>query len=87
MSDKLVAGAVTALAIAPVCAICVFGVAGVTSFAVWLASFVGGVDGTVAAAMAIVAGIVAFAWLRKRGGRRAGARNSSDRDSIKGTPQ
>ena len=71
MSNKLLAGVITAVAIAPLCATCILGPALVASFFTGITAWFGGLDPVVTVAMALVAGIAVYGFIRKHGTRRA----------------
>lgn len=73
MNEKLLAGLVAAVAIAPLCAVCILGPAVIASIFTGIAAGLGGFDVAVTAGLAFVAGIAVLAILRKRKGRRTPA--------------
>lgn len=72
MSDKLIAGLVTAVAVAPVCAVCIFGPAALASAAAGIAGWLGGLDPVVITGLAVLAGIAAYGVVHRRRSRRVG---------------
>lgn len=73
MNEKLLAGLVAAVAIAPLCAVCILGPAVIASIFTGIAARLGGFDVAVTAGLAFVAGITVLAIVRKRKGRRTPA--------------
>lgn len=78
MSEKLLAGLVTAVVIAPLCTVCVLGPAVIASIFTGIAAWFGGFNALVAAGLALVAGITIFAVVRKRRARRALAKPAGE---------
>ena len=72
MSDKLVAGLVTAAAVGPICAVCILGPTFVFS---WVSGIFSGLGPVVATGLAIIAVILTYGLLRRRRARRAGSLN------------
>ncbi len=72
MSDKIVAGLVTAAAVGPICAVCILGPTFVFS---WVSGFFAGLSPVVATGLAIIAAILVYGLLRWRrtGASRPGA--------------
>ena len=66
MSDKLVAGFVAALAIAPLCAFCVLGPAIVGSLLAGSFGWLVGTSPEVIAGLAIIGAILVFGYMRRR---------------------
>lgn len=71
MSEQLLAGIVTAVAIAPLCATCILGPAFLVSFFTGISAWFDGLDPVVTVATALVAGLAVYGLIRKRGTRRA----------------
>jgi hypothetical protein len=71
MSDKLIAGLVTAAAIAPICAVCVLGPAAVGSSLAWVSGWFMGLDPVATTGLGIIAAIVVHGFFRRRRGRLA----------------
>lgn len=71
MSDKLLAGIVTAAVIAPLCSVCVLGPAVIASVFSGVAAWFGGFDPVVTTALVLVAGLAVYGFIRKRGEKRA----------------
>ena len=78
MSDKPLAILVTALAIAPVCAVCILGPVAVGGALAGWFGWVSGIGPVPATALAIIGAIVAYGLLRRRQSR---ARNVIERDT------
>lgn len=74
MNEKLLAGLVAAVAIAPLCAVCILGPAAIASIFTGTAAGLGGFDVVVTAGLAFVAGITVLAIVRKRRGPRTSAK-------------
>lgn len=74
MSDKPVAGLVTAIAVAPLCLVCVLGPAALVAAGGWLLAWLGSFDMPLIAAVVAVGG-----WL----GWRALKRRSADHETRK----
>ena len=74
MNEKLLAGFVAAVAIAPLCAVCSVGPAVIGSIFTGIAAELGGFDVVVTAGLAFVVGITVLAIVRKRNGRRIPAK-------------
>ena len=78
MSEKLLAGAVAALVVVPLCATCIVGpvlFAGLLSgFGAWF----GGLDLVITAALVLVVGLAVYAFIHKRGTRRALVKPTSE---------
>lgn len=73
MSEKLLAGLVAAVAIAPLCAVCVLGPAVIASIFTGIAAWLGGFDVIVASGLVLGAGVAVFAVFRKRRAQPASA--------------
>lgn len=71
MSDNLLAGVVTAVAIAPLCATCILGPAFLASFFTGITAWFGGFDRVATVAMSLVASLAVYGLIRMRGARRA----------------
>ena len=65
MSKKPVAALVTALALAPLCAVCVFGAAGLASVFTWISGWLGGLTPVVTVTGGLIAGGLVFALTRR----------------------
>lgn len=65
MNEKLLAGLVAAVAIAPLCAVCILGPAVIVSLFTGIAAWFSGFDAVVTAGLALVAGIAVLAIVRK----------------------
>jgi uncharacterized membrane protein len=74
VNEKLLAGLVAAVAIAPLCAVCILGPAVIASIFTGIAAGFGGIDAVAAAGLALVAAIAVLAIVRKRRGRRTPAK-------------
>jgi hypothetical protein len=70
MSEKLVAGLVTAVVIAPVCAVCVLGPAAIVSILAGIAGWFGGFDPVIAVGLGLAAGTAVYGIVRRRRARR-----------------
>lgn len=68
MGEKLLAGVVTATAIAPLCAVCILGPAVIASIFTGIAALFGGFDAMVTVGLVLVAGIGVLAAVRRRKG-------------------
>lgn len=66
MSDKPVAVLVTALAIAPICAVCVLGPAAFGSAVAWLSGWFGGLDLATTTGLAIVVALLIALLIRRK---------------------
>lgn len=73
MNEKLLAGLVAAVAIAPLCAVCILGPAVIVSLFTGIAAWFSGFDAVVTAGLALVAGIAVLAIVRKRRSLRTSA--------------
>ena len=71
MKDKLVAGLVTVVAVAPICALCILGPAIFTSIFAGVAGWFGGIGPALTTGLALAAGIAVYRSVRRRKGRRA----------------
>lgn len=71
MSDKLVAGFVTAVFVAPFCALCILGPAIFASIFAGVAGWLGGLGPVVTTGLVLVAGIAVYRSIRRRNARRA----------------
>ncbi len=76
MSDKLVAGLVTAAAVGPICAVCILGPTFIFS---WVSGFFAGLSPVVATGLAIIAVILAYGLLTRRK-RRSGSPSCREGD-------
>ena len=70
MNEKLVAGIVTAAAIAPICTVCVFGPAAVGAVLAGAFGWIGGISGFGIAALIVIAAGVVHVLYRRSGRRR-----------------
>jgi membrane protein implicated in regulation of membrane protease activity len=70
MGDKLVAGIVTAIVIAPFCALCILGPTVSVSIFAGIAGWLGGLGPVLTASLVLVAGITVYARVRRRMARR-----------------
>lgn len=66
MSDKPVAVLVTALAMAPICAVCVLGPAVFVSAVAGLSGWFGGIDLLTTTGLAIVGALLVALWIRRK---------------------
>jgi len=66
MSDKPIAGLVTAVAIAPLLAVCCFGPAVVASAFAGIAAWFSGANAVTTTGLAILAAILAYGFVRRR---------------------
>lgn len=66
MSDKLVAGIVTAAGIAPLCAVCVVGPAAIGSMVAGVFGWLGGAGALLTVALMAAAGLLSYRTLRRR---------------------
>ena len=66
MKEKATAGLVTALLVAPICALCLLGPAVLGGFLTWVSVRLGGFDWGTAAVLAGLAAILVYAILRRR---------------------
>ncbi len=66
MSDKPVAGLVTAAAIAPLLAVCCLGPTVVAAAFAWVAGWFSGANAVTATGLAILAAIAAYGFVRRR---------------------
>ncbi len=74
MSDKLVAGLVTAAAVGPICAVCILG----PTFAFsWVSGLFAGLSPVGAAGVAIFVPILGYGLLKRRKARRAVSSNEA----------
>lgn len=71
MSEKLLAGVVAAAVIAPLCATCILGPALLASFFTGITAWFGGLDPVVTTALALVAGLAVYGFIRKRRARQS----------------
>ncbi len=69
MGEKFIAGLVTAAAVAPICALCVFGPAMFTSILAGIVGWFGGFDPVVTTGLVLVAGIAVCESVRRRRAR------------------
>ena len=65
MSDKLMAGLVTALLVAPICAVCILGPAVLGAGIGWILGWLGDLGVVEAASAAVLAGVLSH-WLWRR---------------------
>jgi membrane protein implicated in regulation of membrane protease activity len=70
MGDKLVAGIVTAVVIAPFCALCILGPAVFASIFAGIAGWFGGLGPVLTIGLVLVAGIIVYTKTRRRMARR-----------------
>ncbi len=70
MSEKLIAGLVTAAVITPVCAVCVLGPAVLASIFAGVTGWLGGFGPVVTAGLVLVAGTAAYGIVCRRSARR-----------------
>jgi hypothetical protein len=78
MNDKLVAGLVTAVAIAPLCAVCILGPAFLGSLLAGSFGWLAGTSPETTLGLAIIGAILVYAYMRRRNGTaRHSARSSS----------
>ncbi len=75
MNDKFVAGLVGAIAIAPICAVCILGPAAAVSVVAGAAGWLGGAGPVLTIGIMLAAGALAWRTLRRR--KRGGAHLSS----------
>ncbi len=61
----------TAVLAAPILAVCCLGPIFYTPIAAWIAGWLGGIDPVTALVLAVIAGILAWAFVRRRRARRA----------------
>ena len=73
MQDKLAAGLVAAIVVAPVCAVCILGPAVLASVLAGITGWIGGLDPVLVAGLAILAGIAVYGIVRRRNSRPAQA--------------
>ena len=66
MHDKIVAGAVTAVVIAPMCAVCILGPAVVGSVLGGISGWVGGLSPVLTTGLALATGILVLGIVRRR---------------------
>lgn len=66
MSEKLVAGIVTAAGIAPLCAVCVLGPAAIGSVLAGTFAWLGGAGSLLTAALIVAAGLLVYRTLRRK---------------------
>lgn len=69
MSEKLLAGLLATVAIAPLCAVCVLGPAVIASIFTGIAAWLGGLDAIVAASVFLAAGLAVYGFVRMRKAR------------------
>lgn len=69
MSDKILAGLVTAVAVAPICALCILGPAIFASIFAGVAGWFGGLGPALTTGLVLVAGIAVYRSVRRRNGR------------------
>jgi len=78
VNEKLLAGLVAAVAIAPLCAVCILGPAAIASTFTGIAAWFGGFDAIVTAGLVLIAGFAVFAVVRKRGMQGAPAKAAGE---------
>lgn len=66
MNDKLVAGLVTAVVIAPICAVCILGLAFLGSMFAGAFGWIAGLSSVATAGLAIVGAILVYGLLKRR---------------------
>ncbi len=66
MSDKLIAGAVTALGVVPICAVCILGPAAVGSMVAGAFGWIGGLGPVLTTGLAIIFGYFIYGIVRRR---------------------
>lgn len=66
MHDKIVAGAVTAVVVAPICAFCILGPAVVGSLLGGISGWIGGLSPVLTTGLAIATGILVLGIVRRR---------------------
>ena len=71
MSEKLVAGLVTAAVVAPLCAVCILGPALLASMFAGGLGWLGGFDPVVTVGLVLAAGIAVYGIARRRRARRS----------------
>ncbi len=82
MSDKPIAGLVTAAVVAPICVLCVLGPALLGSALAWLTGWFSGFSAVATTTLAIAAAILAYGYFQRRKARAvtgADSANSSPR--------
>ncbi len=79
MSDKLVAGLVGAVAIAPICALCILGPAAAVSVVAGAAGWFGGAGPLLTIGIVLAAGALVWRTLRRRKLRSRGGADPSSR--------
>ena len=70
MGEKLVAGLVTAVVIAPICALCILGPAIFASIFAGVVGWLGGLGPAVTTGLVLVAGIAVYRSIRRRRAQR-----------------
>ena len=70
MSEKLVAGLVTAAVVAPLCAVCILGPAVLASIFAGITGWLGGFDPVVTTGLVLAAGIAVYGIVRRRRAQR-----------------
>ncbi len=83
MNEKLLAGLVTAVVVAPICALCILGPAFLVSALAGALGWFGWLDPVLATGLAIVGALVVFGLARKWNAR---ARHSGSSDSSEPRP-
>lgn len=66
MSEKLIAGIVTAAVVAPLCAVCVLGLAAIGSVLAGAFAWIGGAGPLLTLALMVAAGLLVYRTLRRR---------------------
>jgi hypothetical protein len=79
MSDKMLAGLVTAAVVAPICVVCLGGPAVMAAIGGWASGWFSGFGGAASAGLAIAAAAVAVGFIKRRN-RRAGDAATVTRD-------
>lgn len=78
MSEKLLAGLVTAVVIAPICALCILGPAVLGSLLAGTLGWLGGLGPVRTTGLMLIAGVVVYGLVRTWNTRRSGASASSE---------
>lgn len=66
MHDKIVAGAVTAVVVAPICVVCILGPAVVGSLLGGISGWIGGLSPVLTTGLAIATGLLVLQMVRRR---------------------